>query len=235
MRLDDDIIGYIKLVVDTAQLVGIDSIIIEDNKVRAIDDNKTVVIYQDENVPEPMIGAIGLNRISVFQSRFDIIQSRDDARVEVTVDDDRGFVRSLNMRGKGVKVDYRCANPQTIQAPRQINDQMKFRVPLTPEAVVLLQKGQGAMGADTVSIISSPDGVAFELADINNDVFAHTFAQSDDVECIEGGKPNFAHRYPVKTLLAMFKTNAEGDFFVGGKGMLKFVVNGLDVYVLPQV
>ena len=90
-----------------------------------------------------------------------------------------------------------------------------------------MQKGQTAMGADTVSVISNADGVAFELRDINNDVMSHTFT--------EGEHPNFAHRYPVKTLLAMFKSNAEGDFEIGKKGMLKFPVNGLDVYVIPQV
>ena len=226
MRLDDETLGYLQTVVNTALLVGIDNIIIEDGKVRAIDDNKTVVIFQDESVPE-MDWAIGLNRINVFTSRFDIIKTRDDARVEVTVDDDRGFVRSLVMKSKGIKVDYRCANPTTIQAPRQINDEILHRIPLTGEAVMLLQKGQAAMGADTVSVISNADGVAFELRDINNDVMSHTF--------VEGDHPNFAHRYPVKTLLAMFKSNSEGDFEIGKKGMLKFPVNGLDVYVIPQV
>ena len=233
MKLDAETIGYLQLVVNTAQLVGIDNIIIEEGMVRAIDENKTVVIYQNENVPTPVFGAVGLNRIGVFTSRFDIIKTRDDANIEVTVDEERGFARSLIMRSKGIKVDYRCANPASIQAPRQINDQMKFQVPLSGEAVMLLQKGQGAMGAETVSVISNDDGVAFELADINNDVFSHVFA--DEAKCLDGGKPIFAHRYPVKTLLAMFKTNAEGDFYIGGKGMLKFMVNGLDVYVIPQV
>ena len=233
MKLDDETLGYIQTVVNTAVMVGIDNIIIEEGMVRAIDENKTVVIFQDENVPTPVFGAVGLNRIGVFTSRFDIIKSRDDASIEVTVDDDRGFARSLMMRSKGIKVDYRCANPSTIQAPRQINDVMKYQVPLTGEAVMLLQKGQSAMGADTVSIISNDNGVAFELADINNDVFSHIFTQ--DVKALNGDKTTFAHRYPVKTLLAMFKSNAEGDFFIGGKGMLKFMVNGLDVYVIPQV
>jgi hypothetical protein len=233
MKLDDETLGYIQTVVNTAVLIGIDNIIIEAGMVRAIDENKTVVIFQDENVPTPLFGAIGLNRINVFTSRFDIIKNRDDASIEVTVDDGRVFARSLIMRSKGIKVDYRCANPATIQAPRQINDTMKYRVPLTAEAVMLLQKGQSAMGADTVSIISNDNGVSFELADINNDVFSHVFTQN--VESLDNGKTTFAHRYPVKTLLSMFKSNAEGDFYVGGKGMLKFMVNGLDVYVIPQV
>lgn len=233
MKLQAEHIAFIQNVVKTASLVNIDNIIIEPNMVRALDENRTVVLYQTEGVPEMPFGSIGLNRISVFTARYDVAKTQDNFSIVAVVDDDSKFARQLVMSGKGVRIDYRCANPTTIQAPRQINDEMGYRVRLNAEAVLLLQKGQAAMGAETVTIISN-DGVSFELIDVNSDKFKHTFAV--DAESLsDDGNTKFAHQYPVKTLLALFKQNPEGCFEVGYKGILSFPVNGLSVFVLPQV
>lgn len=233
MKLEAATIEYINSVVKTAQLIGIDNIIIEPDTVRAIDEAKTVVILQTKDVPDMPFGSIGLNRIGVFQSRYDIARVQDKFTMEAVIDDDNEFARALTMKGKGVKIDYRCANPTTITAPKVINDAAKNRVQLTGDAVLLLQKGQAAMGADTVTIISN-EGVSFEFVDVNNDVFKHTFA--DDAEPLTDDEDTkFAHRYPAKTLLALFKHNPTGTFDVGNAGTLSLEINGLNVTVLPQV
>jgi len=234
MKLDTDSIVYIQNVVRTAQMIDIDNVIIEPGLVRAIDDNKTVVLFQDKDVPDMSFGSIGLNRIGVFMSRLDIAKTQEDFNIDATIDDGSQFTRSLTMKAKGLKVDYRCANPTTIQAPKQVNDVMKYKVQLNAEAVVLLQKGQSAMAAENVTIVSGKDGVKFELVDINDDVFSHIV--TTDVECLtDDTNTIFAYRYPVKTLLPLFKYNPEGFFTIGQKGILSISVNGLTIFVLPQV
>ena len=240
MKLDPDTLAYILNVVKTAKLVGIDNIIIEPDAVRAMDDGRAVVLYQSENVPDMPFGSIGLTRIDVLTARYDIAKTTPNFTVETEtkVDGNTTFATSLIMKGKGTKIDYRCANPTKINAPKQINDTLRFRVQLNADAVSLLQKGTAAMGAENVAIISD-QGVSFELVDVNNDVFKHTFA--DNVELIPDTDGNvassskFAHRYPVKILLALFRNNPNGTFSIGQKGILSFSVNGLTVFVLPQV
>lgn len=233
MKLEPEVVAYILNVVKTARLVGIDNIIIEPNLVRALDDANTVVLFQDKNVPEMPFGSIGLTRTDAFMARYDIAKTQDKFSIEANVGDDEDFTRSLVMKGKGIKIDYRCGDPAKIKAPRQVNDTMKFRVPLNAEAVLLLQKGQAAMGSENVTIISN-DGVSFELVDVNNDVFKHTFAVEAE-PLTDDTNAKFAHRYPVKTLLALFKHNPDGHFSVGAKGILSFPINGLTVFVLPRV
>jgi len=233
MKLTQDLIDFIETVVKTGQSVNIDNVIIEPDMVRAIDDARTVVLYQDSDVPEMPFGSIGLNRISVFLSRLEIAKTQDNFTLDVVVNDGEEYARSIAMKGTGLKVDYRCANPTTIQAPRQINDNLVYRIQLNAEAVSLLQKGQVAMGSETVTIVND-DGVSFELTDVNSDAFKHTFAP--DVELLDEDAPaSFTHRYPAKTLLALFKQNPDGHFDIGEKGILNITVNGLDIYVLPQV
>ena len=233
MKISPEQINFIEKVVKTGQSINIDNVIIEPGMVRAIDDARTVVLYQNTDVPEMPFGSIGLNRINVFLSRLEIAKDRDDFTVEVIVRDEDEFARSVIMKGAGTKIDYRCANPTTIQAPRQINDNLVYRIQLNAEAVSLLQRGHSAMGSETVSIIGD-ENVSFELTDINNDVFKQTL--TDEIEFLnEDASDTFSHRYPVKTLLSLFKQNPDGYFEIGEKGILSITVNGLDIYVLPQV
>lgn len=234
MKLTNNLITFIENVVKTGLSVNIDNVIIETDTVRAIDDNRTVVIFQDTNVPEMPFSSIGLSRVPVFLSRLDIAKTQDQFTVDVTIDDDDDYARSLTMKGTGTKIDYRCSNPANMQAPRQINDTLVYRVQLNAETVSLLQKGQGAMGSEIVSIIGCEDGVSFELADINNDIFKHQI--SSDVQLLDSdASETFSHRYLLKTLLALFKQNPDGSFDIGEKGILNIKINDLDLYVLPQV
>jgi len=234
MKLENNLITFIENVVKTGLSVNIDNVIIEKDMVRAIDDNRTVVIFQNTNVPELPFGSVGLTRVPVFLSRLEIAKTQEKFTVEAIIDEDDNYVRSVIMKSKGTKIDYRCANPTNIQAPRQINDNLVYRVQLNVEAVSLLQRGQSAMGSDTASIIGNEDGVSFELTDVNGDVFKHYI--SSDVQLLDNNADEtFSHRYLLKTLLALFKQNPDGSFDIGEKGILNINVNGLDLYVLPQV
>lgn len=243
MKVDSKTLAYIQNVVKTAQLVKIGNIIIEPDKVRAIDDEKSVVMFQTADVPKLPFGSIGLNRIDVFMTRFEIAKGIDKFELEAIMPESDPakpnkdeFARALVMKAKGIKIDYRCANPATIQAPKLINDQIKYSVMMNPEAVLLMSKSQGAMNSDEVSLVSTDDGVYFEMSDINGDVLTYKFANKVDIEAakVDPKDIKFNHRYPLKVLLPLFKVSANSPFFVTSRGMLKVVVNGLDMYILPR-
>ncbi len=236
MKLTSDLIEFIENVVKTGQSVNIENVIIDaDNgAVRGIDEGRTVVLFQDTDVPEFPVGAIGLNRVGIFLNRLEIVKGREgfDVDAEIVNIDNVEYVKALHMKSADTKIGYRCANPESIKAPKQINDNIIYRVQLNAEAVSVLQKGYGAMGTETVTVIGG-DGVAFELEDINEDVMRHVFA-ADSIQLGEASG-SFTHKYPVKTLLALFKQNPDGVFEIGEKGILRIAVNELNIYVLPQV
>lgn len=242
MKLNQKSIEYLENALTTAHLVGVETLVIEPNLLRGIDEDRTVFILQDENVPVMEFGSIGLTRLSSLTSRIKIAENLDgfsiDANMVDTDEDEDPFARSLTMKAKGLKVEYRCANPnQLVQAkkagPKQMNDDMEFCVEFDKDSVDMLQKGQAAMKAETVSVISN-DGVTFELLDVNSDVFSHQFAD-DAINLAGNDTTKFAYRYPVKTLLLLFKNASEGLLTVSKRGILCININGLNVYVLPQV
>lgn len=237
MKLSSESLSFIQRVVNTADLVKIDSIIIEPKVVRAIDDNHTVFILQTKNVPTLEFGSIGLNRTNVFTSRFELGKTMTDFAVEATVEgkDEAMYVRALTMKAKGIKVDYRCANPNLIKAPKQLHDTLAYQVQIDPEVVLMMQKGQAAMSADEVTFIGNSSGVLFEMSDINADKMNYQFANAAVRLDDEDDTPiAFIHAYALKTLLPLFKINPTGSFSLTTQGILKIVINDLDVYVMPR-
>lgn len=237
MKLTTDLIEFIEKVVKTGQSVNIDDVIIdaETGTVRGIDEGRSVVLFHDKDVPTSPVGSIGLKRGGIFLSRISIVKNREnfDVDAESVALENVEFVKALHMNSNDTKIDFRCGNPDTIKAPKQINDTIIYRVQLNAEAVSVLQQGYSAMGTETVSIVGG-DGVSFELEDISEDKFSHTFAP-ESIQLGDTTTGAFAHKYPIKTILALFKQNPDGMFEIGEKGILRIAVNDLDIYVLPQV
>lgn len=234
MKLNSETISYLfDTIIPTAKLVGIDNVIIEPNLVRGMDEQQTAVIYQNRNIPKLSFDSIGLNRIDALMARFDIIHSQPKFSIEGTIDTANNFTRSLTLKTDTTEIEYRCANPTTIKAPKQINDTMAYRFVIDTEAINVLSKGQGAMRADNVSLLGNK-GVSFELADSNGEVFKHKFASSFDITK-KGVSPTFVYKYPVKTLLAILRNNGEQTIEIGEKGLLCISRDSLHIYLLPQV
>lgn len=238
MNVDAESIAFIQNAAKTAQLVGIEGLIIEPNMVRAMHSDRTVILMHEDNIPVMPFGSIGIGIVDTFLSRYDVMKTQDKFEMVAAVDEKseaagNPHVTSLTMKGKGTRIDFRCSDPIRIKAPLQRNDTPKTRVKLNGEAVLLMQRGMAAMNNSEYITIISNEGVTFEFADVNSDKFSHKFADSAE-PLTDDTDTKFAWRYPTKILLSIFKTSVEGSFEVGAKGILGFPVNGLTVYVMPQ-
>ena len=242
MKLKDKTIEYIENVITTAQLVGLEVVVIEPDLVRGIDENRTVFVLHNKDVPDMEFGSIGLTRLSSFSSRLNIAKNVDGFNIEADIkegdEETLDFARSLTMKGKGVKIEYRCADPAQLvgahkAGPKQMRDEPEFGLEFGEDLADMLQKGIAAMKADEVSIISN-DGVTFELLDVNSDVFSHQFADTV-VNLLDEKNTKFAYRYPVKTVLCLLKNNDDSILTVSKKGIMCIKVNGLNVYIMPNV
>jgi len=236
MKLNEETVEYVFNVIKTANIVAVDSVIIEPNMVRAMNDARTVGLFTNENVPDVPYGSFGLTRIHDLLNRLLIARDMDNFSIDVNGDDEHA--KQLVIKAKGLNIDYRCGDPRKLTAPKLLHDVDCFKVKLTEEAVKVYQKGISAMNTEEVSIVSN-NGVSFEFADVSHDIYKYTFADNVGLIPNEDGEvpssSKFAHRYSAKTMLALFKNNPEAEFTVGQKGMLKFPLNDLTVFVLPLV
>lgn len=238
MQVDKPTLQYLENLVSTAGMFGIDSMIIEPGRVRGLHEDGTSAILHTDNVPDLDFKSVGLNRVGLFSSRYNMAKGSDDFTVDVTPNDkdDPQFARALTMKAKGFKVDYRCANPATIRAVKAFaGDYPKYKARMHPEAVVYMIKGTSAMQVDEATIFGSQQRVGLKMIDINGDELEYIFGENVDLLQGDEKEFSFSHRYPVKLLQTMFKGHSDSNFIITHRGLLRMPVNGLDVYVFPRV
>jgi len=246
MKLTEDIISYITNVVNTANIANIESLVLEDGRVRGMDEEQTVVLLHEKDVPTFPFDTMAFTDVSLVNNKLRIFseRSKDEREVagvtsmqaaakyfmDITVDDERNFVRNITMKvGRYNRIGARCSNPAHVKAPRVIHDTIVIKFPVTPSLVTALNDAISAVGnVDSVQIKQINDGVGFFVEDTNGEPFEYQFADTVPSE-------NFSHKYPLKLLLTLLKQGVDGEFGLGEKGMLKVTINDLDLFVLPKV
>jgi hypothetical protein len=241
MKLDTTLLTYIKNVVDTANILKIENIVIEPTKVRAMSDDQTTVIFQTTNVPDLAFGSICLNRLPEFVSRFAIIRSTVGFEITATTTGDDNtipcdpkistprsamWVKSLHMEGLNTSIDYRCTNPALVRAPRSMNHTPQHEIQMTENTITLMQKGKLAMKAEHVKFIGNKQGTFMVLLDINGDQLKHKLSSTIS---------DFTHTYPIDKLITIFKLQPNATFFITNLGFFKCSINELDVYIAAKL
>lgn len=249
MKVTNDEMLFIQKAIKAAKLLGINNIIIEPGKVRGANEGGAVFLYQNTGIPSMSFGSIGLNRINEFNARLELAKSQEKFEADVTTivgnDNTIGFdvydknihktepmwVKVLTMTGKGTKIEYRCANPKTIIAPRKMGGIIQYSLSIIPEVITMLQKGKVAMKGDSVSLISENGIVSLSISDINGDILQYQFTE-DAIE-VNGNDVNFSFKYNIDVVLSVFKSNPLNTIKLTTKGTIIFDCEGLGLYITP--
>lgn len=235
MSLSRTDLSYISAAVTAASSVGIESVIIESGAVRAVDPTGSIVLLHTTNVPTFDFGSIGITRISTLVSLLAVAPLDDKVDLSATIEKMNGitYIRSLNIKGKGYKLDYRCANPATIRAPRALNGtDPAFKIHLDPSAITAMSKAKAAIGGEEITLSYGGDQVGYELSNINGDKFARTLSTS--VDELDDAITTFSYKYPLKLLLTALNPSVNTYCTVTARGMLCVRVGGYDMYILPR-
>ena len=239
MKIDNNTLTFIKRIVSSTSLIGIEGVIIETDKVRAMHEDRSCMLFQTE-MPKLPFNSLTLNRLSIFSSRLSIAEGCNNLTVDAT--DKEGMVVALLMKGTNVKIDYRCANPAVLaKVPKAIPEMenIRYQFTINDVAVETLIKGQTAMQAEDVIIIGNESGVSFELIDTNNDVFSYHFTDTI-TDLVGDGINSFVHKYPLAVLLPILKSSIRKDtptlnLQISQKGLLKHTIDNLHTLVFPRV
>jgi len=228
MKLSEATVDYLHSVLETAHFIGIESLILETGRIRGISEDQTILIIHDDNIPEFEFETMGLSRTDILTYRLSATKRYASFSVKVNVHPEKNFVADVVMTAQRTRSTYKCMNPSHISAPRVVADSMFSEFEYNLDLHDDIKRGVQAMGnVETVSFVSDDEGVKFVMEDLNGDVFEHTFG-----ECIND---KFSHKYPTKNILSLLKKTPEGVFEVGKKGVLRVMVGGLSVYLLPRI
>lgn len=238
MILDNELIDFIKTkLIKTANLLGIESVIIEPDKIRGLDEKKTAVILHNHSLPVKF-QAMAISRLSLLQSRLTLTD--DTVSVNVTEDErNPGIISRLDIKAKKYKVDFRTANPTTVKAPKALKSEVALcSFTLTDNDVKLINNASNSMPqrteTGTISLMIDPKTSTIKavLTDTTGDDFEMELDSKLVNNTLE--KPLLIN-YPLKQFITVIKNNNKQFDLLENNNMIRTYINDITIILLPTV
>ena len=233
MKINKEVEALIFDAAMTANSVGIESFVIDEDGIRGTDEGKIVVILKPSfDLTVPFEG-LAVGDVAQFVQRYNIHNNNEPKSIDLDLGDD-GNTLMVSFKSKNLKVDYRCVKPARIKAPKKLNDQLMCSFELTEEAIEMIKKGSVTMKAEEVLFVKDEDAdsVYMQMVDVNKSQFKYEIdgkVETEDDSCM------FAHRYPVKALLAALKDSDDRFVDIGEMASLTTRKKGISIIIPARV
>lgn len=239
MKLDKKAMEFIYNYVKAVKELGAEQIVFEQDIAKSRDETSAIVALLTDGLPEFPFELLGINRINTFIARYNLVGENAGFELATRELNGKEVVTSINMKGKKVNAEYRCASPEELRIPRQINDEPMVRIQFGAEEAESFQKGLAAMGSDQISLICDGKVVSIEMLDNTNDILKIKF--STEFEGIDTDADlMFTSRFSAKVFAVLLKKTTNNYFDIGKKGVAYFYLpvaktDDLKVCLLPRV
>lgn len=214
----------------TAALVGVDGVQITSTGLHGMNEAQNVFLIHYDDVPQFDFETLAVTDLTGFTSRLSLFDDPTAITIEAEMNDRVHCVKKLTMKAGRTRVDYQCADPRLVPAPKKIADEFYYQFDLDDDSITKIQKGLAIFKSDTFTISSNLKGVSVEIQSINNDIFEHTLPT--DAIALQGDSTNFMFQYPAKVALSLFKQVRDGTVKVGKKGTIGMALNDINVQIL---
>lgn len=238
IKLTENLITYIKHVTNVANQFDIDTLIIEPNRVRAMDLKQSAIILHDKDVPDLPCTSLCITRVKEFSNRLELVLKQPNPEISIIMspkvnEDGVEYAETIIMKAKGIKTDFRCGEPKRKMAPKQINDPFVHQLKIMTEITSIIQSGKTAMATDDVIILGDNTHAQISMRDtVHGDVLTFDL-DAPPILLTDVAEP-FRHVFSAKLLLTALKTTTSTTFTLSQKGFLKINFNGVDVVILPK-
>ena len=232
MKLNQKSIKNLQDLLSLCSIADIESVVIEDNAIRGISEDKSCVIISDKNIPDFGEGAkIGLSRLGVLATRISLFKDDDQMTVDAKIND-RNEVSTLEISNPSAKIQFRCTSPSLIRAPKKVNDEASFSVSINKEDIPFIISGAKSMSSKRVTIAGKANGIYLEFTDTNQDVCSIKVSEPND--------KIVAVQLPANSFLSLLKTASgyndeekQVTIVVGEVGSVNFAVGAHSIIILP--
>lgn len=227
--------------ITVATILGIERVVIDNHSLRGeSQDNGTMLLFPFPQGTELEFGAMGISRVPVLRARMRLLGDEGIVTPEYKVrDSGEKFIFRLGLSKSRTKIDFKCADPAQIRAPKAFNDPEHFGFSVSAEDITMMLAAKTAMQADTVSFISSDSKtVSYSVHASEGDVLAHELDTSLD---IKEDVDTFTFSYKTKILFPVLKEimdvakDGNVDIVITRRGILKIEVKDIPIYVFPEV
>jgi hypothetical protein len=241
-KLNDNNVTYLKSLIKTCLLCGIDAVAIEKDIVRGqcLDNSKGTFLLETENVLDTdEFSSFGIGRVKILGTRMAMMD--DDIVVAFDIkekDNGDNIVKKIKLSNKQTKLDFSCLDSARIKAPLKFKDKVAYTFTVTEDTLRIMNKVFAAINTTKMSFSNDSDGtIKFRTTDIEGDELEHEIADSYNIS-EDSIKDNFFFEYGIKYILPLFKVGMDNDgkltINICNNGILNVIVNNFNIYVLPE-
>lgn len=229
-QLSQSQVDVLTNIIAVASPAKINTLVIDEYGVRAIDETGTVALMMPdvEAFPAP----ISLTRIPQLRARMDLAASKEGFRVEYTTGStgDVDFIKYLSFKGKGVKADYKAGDPTKARAPKKINDPDAITATLSAELVGEIQSSIAAFGTKLLEFSVNEGILQAKVRDENNDEFSVNICEVQHEEPLLQSY----NAINISSLLKLCLSDGEVQIGIGAnRGILNIKQGSYVFYVMP--
>jgi ATP-dependent Clp protease adapter protein ClpS len=234
MKLSTDDIKSLKEILEVCSVAGIDSIIIDDGKVRGANESKTCAIISSVDVPR-LSQKMGINGCSTLRTRLELFTSKD-VTMQV-VETERGEISNIDISSARTKVKHRCTSTALIKAPAGINDEEFCKVFITKDEVQTVLSAARVMSAKKICLTIVGSAATISMTDESSNSFK--IELETPISVTEKSDDDMNVSYSTSTFTSVFKAaSSAADTLaikIGQRGTCTLPVIRREVVLLPQI
>lgn len=245
ISLDEASRNIIVFAAKYCNLVKIESVFITKEVITAKQDETAVYLVEPGDYDFLEFDTLYIDRISSLAPRLKLFEStKQDFEISAVIKDASNgekWVQQLILKNNKTSVRFNCGNPARLnrdKMPRVINESLYYRFEMTKDSLETLSRGLSAMGASTMKIFTENGSVLCDVKDVEGDTLCHKIAE-DFTALDTNSEDDFEYEYSFKTMIPLFKeamkSNPSFDIEITRRGIMKLEVNGLSLYVIPEV
>jgi hypothetical protein len=239
MKLDQTAMDLVYNVAQTANIVGIDSVSIEDNDIGRMVRGFSTDLGTPIVISHPLVNPIPYRAFAIhdcrsFLTKVKLAIQRDNKFTQtVNISENTNIVTDIEFKGSGFKLKFNAGKPDAVKAPKGIKDDIVGNFKLSKMDIDTLSNSISAMSGEYVTFIYDGSSLQFEVTGLSTskDVFICDIASSLNVRN-DTIKP-FSHAYLFKAILPALKA-CDGQVQITTRGLLNCIINDINVFIFPR-
>ncbi len=237
-KLADKDLAALTTLINVANSVGVETLIVTTDLIRGIDEKKTVGIVSKTGAPDLSGKQLAVTRVKQLVSRLNLVAARGPLQVECTQAQAGNDIAALELSSGKSKSQFRCASVDAVKGvPKGFNDVPVWEVTIPATMVAAISQADSAMSSDGLTL-ASKDGktVSVEFIDTNKDTCSLEL-ETEAVSLPGNTATSFAVKYWSKPLLNLLKEaskTADPKLQIGAGGLTQIEINGFLFFTLPQ-
>ena len=218
-------------------LVDINSIVIDNEKLSGMNDDRSCAIIVNTNIPELAEGKkLGLSKLNILRQRLDLFKQDQQLAIEVE-EKANGDISVLKMKGAKASSQFRATSPSTIKYPTAISDTEIKKIFISREQAQMILSASKAMSSKKITVnVKKTNEVTVELSDKTNDIFTISLDQkAEDLGETKTSNISYYYEDVFSPLLRAAVAENEVIVIVICEASARITIGGYDLTILAPM